>query len=280
MKVTVNPAGVIEVRVRQSWLSNARDCMEKGRLDTFVEERVPSDLAAIGTAVHAAAEYAFHNTQAELFELVEVATQSWKDQCIAGIRWTKMDEGSGLLEVQSLTTQWHRQLRRVITKPVAAEMPFDVLFDEFELNGQPIRIYLTGTMDLVQEDGLWDWKTSGRKYNWYDKQNESIQASVYAAAAVRLGLLQYPVQFNFAVMLRGTTQVQLCDVLRTEAHEAWLREQIRALVVNSQVVGFTTKWPMNDQGALCSPEWCDHWGACKGQHVGRVSITPKSRKAQ
>jgi hypothetical protein len=280
MKITQADDGALEVRVRQSWLSNARDCLEKGRLDTFLEERVSSDLAAIGTAVHAAAEFAYHNTQATEFELVEHATQSWKDQCNQGIRWTKMDEGSGLLEVQSLTKQWHRQLRRVITKPVAAEYSFDVLFDTFELNGQVIRVYLTGTMDLVQEDSLWDWKTSGRKYNWYDKQNESVQASVYAAAAVRLGLLQYPVQFNFAVMLRGTTTVQICDVLRTEAHEAWLREQIRALITHSHVVGFSAKWPMNDQGALCSPDWCDHWSVCKGQHVGRVSITPKSRKAQ
>jgi hypothetical protein len=146
------------------------------------------------------------------------------------------------------------------------------------INGITYEIHLEGTMDLVQFDGLWDWKTSTKKYSWRDKQQENIQASVYAAAAVANGWLEYPVRFNFGVLLRGTADTQVCTVTRDRDHEVWLRKQIRNLVLAALVLGDGNQWPTNDTGALCSPVWCGHWDTCKGETLSYVSYPTRSKQ--
>lgn len=268
----------MQVFVRQSWLGTARDCMEKARWESLNTDRVSTDYAAIGTAVHAAAEVGCRDQSISEFDAVEAASQSWKDSLLEGVKFIKYDAASGLKEAQSLARSWHANMLRLVTSPRHVEEKFSTPFDTMTVNGVTVEIHLEGTMDLVQFDSLWDWKTSSKKYSWRDKQQENIQASVYAAAAVALGWLEYPVRFNFGVLLRGTNETQICTVTRDHNHEQWLRKQIRQLVLAALVLGEGNQWPTNDTGSLCSPVWCGHWDTCKGETLSYVSYPTRSKQ--
>lgn len=277
MRVVPATDGSVDVFLRQSWLSNARDCMEKARASIGVPS-ISSDAAAIGTAVHAGAAFAIEEQDADVVAMVDVARSSWADQIAGDIKWVKYDAQSGVDEVTNLAHSWWRNLRQYVTSPVHVEQSFRCHFDTFEVGAGIARVHLEGTVDLVQAESLWDWKTSSKKYSWRDKQSDSIQASVYAAAAVALGWLQYPVHFNFGVLLRGTSESQVVHVTRDANHTEWLRNQIRPLVRLALAVGTDSPWPTNDTGALCSDLWCDNWAACKGSLLAPVPFPTRKAK--
>lgn len=270
--------GRIDVYLRQSWLSNARDCLEKAR-HLIHNESVSSDAAAIGTAVHAGAEVACLDGSASDTHVVAAAVNEWnKIISTEPIKWVKFNEESGRAEVARLAQSWHNNLRKYVQSPRFVEHTFEVCFDSFEHQGENVFVMMKGTIDLVQFDSLWDWKTSSKKYSWRDKQNDSIQASVYAAVAVQEGWLQYPVAFNFGVLVRGTNDSQVVTVKRDESHTEWLKSQIRSTVRMALSVGTDVQWPTNDTGGLCSPVWCDNWGSCKGSLLAPVPYPTRKAK--
>lgn len=270
MRIDMAEDGSLDISIRQSWLSNARDCLEKGR-QLLTIDSISSDLAAIGTAVHAGAEVACRDGQASGVDVMDAAVEEWR-RIVAEepIRWTKHTEITGRAEVAALAMSWHRNLRQHVTSPRFVEEEFAVQFDEFTHGDRPVRIHLTGTIDLVQFDAIWDWKTSSRRWAAHEKQSESIQASIYSAAAVANGWLTYPLTFSFGVLLRGTDKAQVVEVQRTAAHTEWLRQQIRSTVRMALTVGTDVPWPVNDTGGLCSPMWCEAWSNCKGAYLAPV----------
>lgn len=270
--------GSLNVYLRQSWLSNARDCLEKAR-HLIHNESISSDAAVIGTAVHAGAEVACLDGTVADTHVVAAAVNEWNRLVTEEpIKWVKYDVESGRAEVARLAQSWHRNLRQYVTSPRFVEHNFDVLFDQYELNNEQINVRLKGTIDLVQFDSLWDWKTSSKKFSWRDKQNDSIQASLYAAVAVKEGWLEYPVSFSFGVLMRGTNDSQVVTVKRDESHTQWLKEQIRPIVNMALAVGSDQRWPTNDTGGLCSPVWCDNWGSCKGIHLDHIPYPTRKAK--
>ena len=274
MRIEHNEDDSIDVYVRQSWLSNARDCLEKARYAIHNEQTASSDLAAIGTSVHAGAERYCLDPSVTEDDVIEAAADSWVTQCAnEEVRWTKFTELTGLDEARSLARSWYRNLRHHVEAPRFVEHNFDVLFDAFTLNShwqREVRVHLKGTIDLVQFQNMWDWKTSSKKYSWRDKQSDSIQASLYAAVAQQEGWLEYPIHFNFGVLIRGTSDSQVVHVTRDAKHTEWLRRQIRSTVRMALTVGTDMPWPTNDTGGLCSDLWCDNWANCKGSLLAPI----------
>lgn len=268
----------IDVYVRQSWLNEFRTCPERARRSLH-SPSVATDLSMVGTAVHAAIEQWIGNQQMTSDEMADRAALAWAATVAAEptARWTRLNHEQGEAEARRLARSWFERLRHKVDSVVGVERDFCVLFDTTQFVGVDVNIYLTGTIDLIQTHSLWDWKTSSKKYGWRDTQLQNIQSSVYAAAVKRLGILDYPIEMNFAVMVRGTDNTDVCTVRRDASHEAWLRRMILPAVRQMLIVGDGLEWPMNDTSALCSPDWCSAWADCKGSHIEHIPYPTRSK---
>jgi hypothetical protein len=132
-----------------------------------------------------------------------------------------------------------------------------------------VRVHGKGTIDLATDGTQWDWKTASRKYNVREYQQQSLQASMYAAACVALGYAEYPVRFNFGVMVRGGAG-QVVPTVRTSSHEDQLRSFIRPFA-KLAITNLNEQWVMNNTHYLCSETWCPFWSICPG---GGASVSP------
>lgn len=263
------------VYVRQSWLGDMMICMERGRLaDIKPEFKTGSDATIMGTSVHYGIEQVLSGNattgdiaDVSVYKLGQLMSEGgWKHVNI------KPDDMIPLTAVMS--DAWVKDLLPYVVEGGRIEQNFAVP------TGRSVQIdvdkvyelWFSGTIDYVDPMGtLWDWKTAARKYSQSEKQKQSIQASVYAFAAVALGYTDWDVQFNFGVMTRShKSQGQLVPVIRTKAHGDWVVEQATNMVTSALRIGHGTPWPQNDQHYLCNKDWCPWWSVCKGARVSDV----------
>ena len=118
-------------------------------------------------------------------------------------------------------------------------------------------------MDYFHPAGIWDWKTAARKYYEAEKQSQNIQSSIYAESAFQMDLIDYPVNFNFGVMIRNASSTgQIVRIKRRQEHGQWIINQTKAIVTSiltMQKYLPSEKWLVNDQHFLCSDRWCPVW---------------------
>jgi hypothetical protein len=260
------PDGRWQHTFRQSWLSDAlATCLERARRDRAgILPRVESDAAAMGTAVHAGIELALLDG-GDLEAMVEVANAEFdRISQLPNFEWKSFQNGTD--EVRPLTTTaltaWNENIRDRIGHVDAVEQEFDIQFYEDEHR----IIRLRGTIDFIgefeEQPVIIDWKTGKRKYD-RSKQN-SFQASVYSHVAEALGFGRR--LFKFAVMVRGSQDVQIMDVPRYSVHDQWLRAQLfdLALLIEAEL----PTWPRTGESShLCSSTWCPAWSTCKGAYL-------------
>jgi hypothetical protein len=282
MKLEWADDGSVDITFRQSWLGTATNCLEQARLDIVSDApRFTNEYAAMGTAVHAAAEAKLNDNHLALPDLTDIGVAAFNDIVDgaegAGVKWQKFDQRTAVAAIITMIGDWERELFPQVRGFVAAEQQFNVLFDEFQLGSLDVRVRLQGTIDVRARGDLTDWKTSTRRYQWRDKQNSAIQPTVYAAAATRLGWLQWPVSFNYGIVIRsGGTQ--LLTVTRDQAHELWLQRLIRPYAEMAVRFGVDSPWPANDTSNLCAPQWCDYWAQCRGAYMTHIDPPTKKEK--
>jgi len=270
LKIEQNEHGY-SVRVRQSWINDAMMCNERGRQAIVRPEwSKPNDATILGTAVHAG--IAAHLLGSP--DGVKVAHNTLNELLAEPFMRTKYSDEQLHDHIIELMAEWQRAIEPLTGDVVAVEKEFEFVLDEFmdERLGR-ITVVGAGTIDLVTTTGLWDWKTAGRKYSAKEKQSQAIQPTMYASAAVAMGWLEYPVQFNYGVLVRSG-RAQVLPVHRNESHTDWLREIVRPLVRTSLLVGTDTSWAKNDTHYLCSDTWCPWWSICKGSKLSPNDITP------
>jgi hypothetical protein len=258
------------IYVRQSWLGDALLCPERARLGMLhPERRSATDATIMGTAVHSGIEASLSVSSPDFTEVVAHAVGEWRrlsEQPYRNSSGIAPDDAPKLIESMLLafTEQIRPQVELGGTTEYRFQAPIGVNHDGWE-------IWVEGTMDYVSPSGkIWDWKTAKRAYNRNDKQEHSVQASVYAHAAGMLGLVPDTnrVEFGFGVMIRQETpKAQVVDIVRTLEHSNWLRSQIQSTVITAHTIGSATPWLKNDQNNLCSAKWCDHWDSCKGMFI-------------
>lgn len=239
----------------------------------------------IGTAVHAAAEKWIGEQTLNAADLGEVAVAAFRREVEINTDavWTKYSHAEAEAEAVRLAGSWLRNLSHHVKDPVATEMQFCAPLPTGSLMifDRPLTIWMKGTIDLVQRHNVFDWKTasasSAKKYTWRDKQLTDIQSAMYATALHTLGHLTYPVEFNFGVLVRGTNDTKVVTIHRDERHERWLVNQIIPIVRHALMLGTDMKWITNDTGALCSPDWCPAWSACKGAHLPHIPYPTRSK---
>lgn len=256
---------------RQSTLGELDDCMEKGRLTINGElDRWETDAASMGTAMHEGIEANLGDMMLgddmSLGITTEIAQQTFSEQmALPNFKWIQTDETKARVIVSRVVRTWYENMRPDLT-PEALEIPFHGLVI-YEDEHRVIRI--NGTMDYLDSVmGLGDWKTSNRKWDAWEKERWSIQATVYTLASRLLGIEHAQgdyVPFTYYVMLKdGKLPFQRIKVVRHAGDWRWLVD--KCVAISKLIEADLDVWPKNDNHALCSPKWCPAWSSCKGSH--------------
>lgn len=259
-----------DVYVRQSWIGDALMCNERGRQGIIRPEwSMPNDATILGTAVHAGIasilEGKGDGTKVALAELNRLI-----DEPFNRVKYTNEEMFD---HVHELIKEFDKNIAPHVGEVTGVEKEFSFELDKFMLGDEQITVYGKGTMDCVTTTAVWDWKTSGKKYSQRDKQSQAVQPTMYTAAAVALGWLEFPAQFNYGVLVRSG-KAQIVPVHRNESHVEWLREMIRPFVRSAISLGTDESWTKNDTHYLCSQNWCSWWSICKGSKLSPNDIQP------
>jgi len=258
--------------IRQSWLSTAMRCLELGRREAFEGlESSDTDATILGTAGHVAVEHALVSLRDEgryidWTELVATALAEYERLAAdPSVRWVQGDYADGVIFLKNMMRAWHREVYPQLSRRLLLEQPFDVPFFETE----EVDVRLEGTIDCLDlHHGLiWDWKHKGREMQQWEEQRASVQATVYAHAAAQVGILTYPIRFNFtnALKRKRAEVIDIIPLQRTGHHALFLAAQVQDLIALHQS-GLST-WPRVDQHVLCSQKFCPAWADCKGAYL-------------
>jgi hypothetical protein len=255
------------VYVRQSWLNDMAICPERARYGlTRPEFRTSTDATIIGTSLHTGIESVLGDG-VNYDGMLEVVREQYDVLASQPHQSTNIDAESIPTYLESMSKSFYDSILPTVKVGGKIEHKFQA---PLGVVVNDMAVWLEGTMDYVDPDGIiWDWKTSSRAYNIKDKQKSSIQASVYASAATALQLSpQYPVDFRYGVMVRNLKpKAQVVSLVRTEAHNEWLKRFVLGALNTALTVGVDNNWFMNDSSNLCSSSWCSYWSICKGAFV-------------
>jgi len=246
--------------VRQSSIKTSDMCLERWRTDIFnlVSERI-KDASTLGTVCHAVAEDALNSrkdgvAEMSLRDMNDAFGYYWEEAVPTIEVWNNYTPESAHEAGLGKIANWYDEVFPLV-KPVLVEYTFDVpLIDNDER-----LVRMTGTVDLVEENRLWDWKFPGRDYTKERWQYErwDVQSIAYCYA---LGIPN----FSYAVM--HPDGVGRMDLERGQEHFDWLREKVSALcrLLETQ----TGPYPLGDNGWWCSEKWCENFARCKGATQG------------
>lgn len=286
----VDEAGI---HIRQSDIGAYISCPEQLRRlywdDRQGEEAyvgAESDAALVGTALHQLIREELDNGFfGNMADMQDFAEQFFHSQiasfAIMGIPYNresfKTDAKAAQL-LSDLVTDWVYSAERDFLQGQdpqdrLVEWEFDVPF----ITVMDTPIWLCGTSDLVlpRQNMVWDWKTSGRPYDLWEKQRWAIQPSVYLYAAHHQGHVSFDpktglIPFEYKVFMRGGKEIRPAEtyrVNRSAGSFGWLGKVVTNMVTMQLKMGTDTEWPLNDHGWHCSPKWCPFFDTCKGEHV-------------
>ena len=256
---------------RQSWLDTAFRCPERGRQAIVKPEwdEMTSDSALIGTAVHHGIEQFLHGNVGSPTQIAGEA-EGFLSGYTDDIKWTKYEQFGDLVDQATVCAQgWVNDILPHLPNLDDARPEVNFKIPLWSQHGYTIGI--TGTIDLVADNQLWDWKTSARVYNARDKQKHAIQPTIYAMAALNSDLVtatSFPIDFTYGVMIRGSKpKGQILKVTRFQGHADFATKRMMQLVDMYHFYGLDKTWPMNDDHFLCNSTWCPWWSICKGTHL-------------
>jgi hypothetical protein len=275
VKYTLNEDGTLDVYLRQSWINDAMMCNERGRNAILRPEwSKPNDATILGTAVHAGIAAVLEGKgepiPAALNELNRLL-----DEPFQRVKYTNEELFD---HVPELIREWEKNIAPTLGNVVAVEKSFTFPLGTMQhFVFGTIRLWGIGTIDCVTDTAIWDWKTSGKKYNAREKQSQAIQPTMYTAAAVHHGWLEWPATFKYGVLVRGGS-AQIVPIHRNESHVEWLQEVAQSFVRLFASLGTDEAWTRNDTHYLCSSTWCPFWSVCKGSKLAPADIEPQEGK--
>lgn len=255
---------------RQSWLGTYWECPEQARL--VLTDQYPYDqteAAAKGTAVHAAIQAVIEHGADFDSALTEGLDEFRKLSAEEGFRWVQVKRERTCMEhIEGGLTSWWAHVRPTLGATIWCEEKIKFLFHEDDERV----IWLSGTPDYADGSGLKDWKLTSNQDKYgreaWKLKRWGVQASVYAAMA-RHKCLYGPdenVPFQWVALSPQGRKPQLVDAVRTPGDEAWLHRQLVSLAREVER-GTDGPWPLRDQSALCSADWCLAYPTCKGHYV-------------
>jgi len=253
---------------RQSWLNTYFTCPEQARLiraDTYPPDQ--TDAAAAGTATHAAIEAVLVRCR-EPEDAVALGLDTFRNLASSpDFRWVKVKrEKTAFDHIEGGFYSWYDNVYPTLKATIWVEEGFKFLFHEDDKR----EVWLSGTADYADSSGIMDWKLSANKDKFgkegWKLRRWSVQATIYAAAAYEAGL--YPrdaeVPFTFVNLDFMGRRPQRLPADRTMQHVSFLKEQLVSIA--QFIEADLPNWPLRDQHALCSSDWCMKWYQCKGKH--------------
>jgi hypothetical protein len=230
----------------------------------------------MGTAVHAGIEQVL-NSEIQPEDIGDYSVNAFFEREKAlnaegkKINITNTDPKNWAKHINSMANAWVNDIMPHVPLGGISEYKFATKVANVDNELFEYELWFEGTMDYFHPKGIWDWKTAARKYYQAEKQTQNVQSAVYAEASHVLGMIEYPVEFNFGVMIRNASSTgQIVSIIRTPEHGQWIIDQTIALVNNLLTVQAkmpSSRWIVNDQHYLCSQRWCPVWSMCKGSYI-------------
>lgn len=259
-----------------------------GDFEKVPEYRVETDAATLGTTMHAVIE---HELLGNRFQRADDAVR-WAKQAMGDLVYGYVTNGTqyrtesfgenpkkALAALEGLVRRWFASNERKHWLAIVNDHPNCIHVEyDFEVpfianrQGRYTEIRLAGQMDLLDtyHHRVVDWKTTGRKYERWEKQRWDVQSNVYTYAAAQQGLLErHPdgYQFDFVVFNHkyNDPEPQKVTVWRENGAWGWMTQMVSNMVAT--IESDLEVYPLRDDGALCSPKWCPIWSSCKGMWV-------------
>ena len=248
---------IVHTWVRQSSIKTADMCMERLRNEIFglVSDPV-NDGAELGTACHSVVEDVIESrmkgNDMVLEDMYMALDYYWEKASEQVDNWYSYgDSLQAHMMGRKKLKDWYDNVLPMIETPVAVEQQFNKLLHE---DTQRV-VYLRGTVDLVEEHVLWDWKFPKGDYTrdrWkYDRWD--VQSIAYTWA------LDIP-HFRYGVMHNNGWGPM--EFHRTSQHYEWLKQKV--VNICRYIESQTGPYLLGDDGWWCSEKWCPSWTRCKG----------------
>lgn len=249
---------------------------------------VPSEAMSFGTLVHKLIEKFLANPNDLVLSSVAKVIQLW-DELVRedtdgeyGLYDLAAEELrlDSVLEAMEALQSWQSAIWLPYLKGrnvLATEAQLDAMIDN--------DIILQGTLDMILEDGIWDWKTATRPWR-EGKAEANIQAAAYSfLARMREYPLSLPIEFTYAVYSRKDA--------RWDRHQVFIdrnaidaMRQVMIELGNAKRHRVFVATPQANGGKLgrnwhCSAKYCGAWNVCveKGIIPDGADLTEQSEIA-
>lgn len=253
-----------KIVIRPSSINTFQQCPQQWkRVFLDGQTSIPSARAAIGTAIHKAAEVLWNDAMitrkkdANLSMLTDAAMESFKEEGQKGLQYTKDEtEGTASVEIIKGTEAFVDDIVPFASIPTGVEKRYTV-----EIPNHPIVESISGTVDYIAGDVIADLKTSKRKPT---VANYETQQSIYKILANKNG---ENVKYNqiHGVVLKKQPEG---TILEAQINETRAKAAVNSLLETLEVyhedkVDPDILFRGNPQYYLCSATYCAFYNDCK-----------------
>lgn len=251
-----------DIRLRPSAIDGFFGCAYQWGLN-FLEGRQSrsNSRAAIGTAIHSAAEVFWTETissgnkDPNLGMMTDAAMESFKEEQAKDMKYGDGEtEGTCAAEIVKGTEAFIEDIIPFAQIPVAVEKFYTV-----EIN-HPLVTEIGGTIDYITDNTIADLKTSKRKPT---VANYSTQQSIYKYLAQENGI---DVKHNLiqSVVLK---KVPEGSIIGMDSDIPQAKRLVNSMLdtlnlVMKDVAPIETILRGNPKYTFCSEKWCDHYKEC------------------
>lgn len=253
-----------DIRIRPSAIDGFYGCaFQWGKVFLEGHTSIPNSRAAIGTAIHAAAETGWQESMAKkekIFNqgaILDAAMEAWKEETKNGISYGKDEtEKSCTAEIYKGTEAFVEDVVPFSAIPIAVENFYKVDIDHVLVSE------LGGTVDYETEHTIADIKTGKRKPS---VSNYSTQQSIYTFLAKQNGR---DIKNNIiqSVVLKKEPEGSIIPMpVNIEEAKDYVNMMLDTLdLVMKDVAPIETILRPNPKYMFCSQAYCAFYGQCPG----------------
>lgn len=258
MQINVN-----EIIIRPSSVDGFFNCSYQWAR-TFLEgiPSIPGNRAAVGTAIHKAAEVTWTNSiKAKSKDLnastaVDAAVEAYREELQKGVQFDEGEsEESSIKEIAKGTEAFLSDIAVYVPIPVAVEQRFTI-----PLAGHSLVTAISGTVDYITADSISDLKTGKRKAT---VSNYTTQQSIYRMLAEANGV---DVKYNTIqnVVLKTAPEGMVLPIeTNIQQSKKLLNTMLDTIDIAMQdVVPLETLFRGNPRYMLCDKKYCNLYSIC------------------
>lgn len=258
MSIVIN---VEELKIRPSSIEGFYSCAYQWAR-TFLggESSIPNARAAIGTAIHAAAEAGWNESISSKKKVMnktmmkDAAIESWKESTHGGVNMGKDNEATAVMDIMKGTDAFIDDIVPYSSIPDAVELYFEVPIDN------PFVKSIGGTVDYIVNKTIADLKTSKRKTG---PEGHVVQQSAYRWLANANG---YKVDTNLIqqVVIKAHSEGA---ILHLDANIDQFKYLVNGMLdtldlVAKDVAPIETILRPNPKHIFCSKDFCAFHSTC------------------